>query len=702
MKSKRKSSESGLALLLAIFTLLLLAAIGLAMLCAADLETKIAANYRDKQNSIYASLSGLQEARDRLIPSRCDTATGTACGDPIAIDYRDLGLPSASAANVIYIINPDTTIGETAASIKPWDPTNKYYDTDLCTSPYLSTHLCSGGVPPSGSAWYQVYDNSSTSAGEYHPVSGSTTFPRPLAHKWVRITLKADNMTTVAAQSTPVGSQMCWNGTYQVPVTGSPGYSTSCSSTGGIVLFNGSTTCTTCTYNPHIGTGYSNPVVTISGGGGSGATATAHVTPTSNGTVGTITVGNGGSSYTSAPTVTISGGGGSGATATATIQAPGAPVAGFSAVTQQSPVGCYSSSAPAVSLSGGGGSGATGTANLGSIGKIDTITLTNPGSGYTSNPTVTITDSGGGSGASIQAQTTKSTLGRVYVLTSLAVGKGGSRTLSQMEVATPPAYPVTLPGALVIDSPQPTVDFANSNNYVVSGVDANSCSEAAVPKKVSVGVIDNPNNPTNPTAVSEVTASIPKNRTDHYTGKGPSPDVENVYAALGNLTTVSGADGLATSIAANATYTYSSNPSSIVLGNPNATPPICPTTVVNGDLTLGPVTGCGVLLVTGNLTMLGDYYWYGPVFVIGSGGSFTGGGGGHGQIIGSLFVAQTKNADGTMRSTLGTPTISFDISGGGGNGIQYDHCWSDNMLAALDNPSKSTQPLKILSQHTIF
>ena len=63
------------------------------------------------------------------------------------------------------------------------------------------------------------------------------------------------------------------------------------------------------------GAGYTSaPTVTISGGAGTGAAATAVVT---NGVVTSITLDNPGSGYTSPPTVTLTGGGGSGATATA-------------------------------------------------------------------------------------------------------------------------------------------------------------------------------------------------------------------------------------------------------------------------------------------------------------------------------------------------------------------------------------------------
>lgn len=64
------------------------------------------------------------------------------------------------------------------------------------------------------------------------------------------------------------------------------------------------------------GSGYTTkPTVTITGGGGTGATATAEIGR--GGKVIAISITNGGSGYTSNPTITISGGGGTGATATA-------------------------------------------------------------------------------------------------------------------------------------------------------------------------------------------------------------------------------------------------------------------------------------------------------------------------------------------------------------------------------------------------
>jgi hypothetical protein len=101
----------------------------------------------------------------------------------------------------------------------------------------------------------------------------------------------------------------------------------------------------------------------------------------------------------------------------------------------------------------------------------------------------------------------------------------------------------------------------------------------------------------------------------------------------------------------------------------------------------------GILVVTGTLTINGDYGWNGLILVIGSGATVMTGGG-NGQIVGSVFVANTSG------STLNAPVA--DWAGGGGNGVQYDHCWADDMLAKLPyTPGLSPNGLQILSTRTV-
>ena len=135
------------------------------------------------------------------------------------------------------------------------------------------------------------------------------------------------------------------------------------------------------------GSGYTSPTVTISGGLGIGAAATATV---SGGAVTAITISDGGSGYLSTPTVAITGGGGSGATATATVSS-GVVIA----ITVTNGGSGFTS--PTVAITGGGGSGATAVTSVAN-GAVTAITVTNGGAGYTSAPMVAITG-GGGSGA---------------------------------------------------------------------------------------------------------------------------------------------------------------------------------------------------------------------------------------------------------------------------------------------------------------
>jgi hypothetical protein len=91
---------------------------------------------------------------------------------------------------------------------------------------------------------------------------------------------------------------------------------------------------------------------------------------TNSSSVGCVMVTSGGSGYTTAPTVSLSGGGGSGAVATAIV--------GGGAVTavKLTSMGTGYTSAPTVAFSGGGGSGAAATTtNLTAIRTLPTVSL---------------------------------------------------------------------------------------------------------------------------------------------------------------------------------------------------------------------------------------------------------------------------------------------------------------------------------------
>src|SRR6058998_608492 len=107
-----KRNQSGVAMIIALFALLLLSVVGLGMMYSTNMETSINSNYRDKQSAFYAALAGLQEARDRIQPATHNIIAPTQ-------------LPSTSLANVIYIV-------ANYATVKPWLTSSSYFDTELC------------------------------------------------------------------------------------------------------------------------------------------------------------------------------------------------------------------------------------------------------------------------------------------------------------------------------------------------------------------------------------------------------------------------------------------------------------------------------------------------------------------------------------------------------------------------------------------
>ena len=123
---RSQGKESGVALLLALFVLLLVAVVGIAMMAASGTEVSLTGNYRSSTASYYAALSGLEEGRARLMPKDADYLGNLS---PPAIPPIGTTLP---LGHLIYITNPLTSPAEIV------DPTNlgnpqTYPDTEYQT-----------------------------------------------------------------------------------------------------------------------------------------------------------------------------------------------------------------------------------------------------------------------------------------------------------------------------------------------------------------------------------------------------------------------------------------------------------------------------------------------------------------------------------------------------------------------------------------
>ena len=213
-RSARSRKERGVALLIALFALLLLAAVAFQMMFVADVETAVNDNFRSSQRSYDAAWSGTQEARERLMPT--NTAPHLVVG-PVLLP----GVPGS----IIYIRNPgkqaDGTV-EAAGNIDPTQAANRYFDNELCHENFVGLALANPGIgipctagPPAGNVTYIASDA---------PFTGTTG---ALDYKWVRITQKANNTVQPVAGSTfglvsgnvaTINTiPICWDGTNQLP-----------------------------------------------------------------------------------------------------------------------------------------------------------------------------------------------------------------------------------------------------------------------------------------------------------------------------------------------------------------------------------------------------------------------------------------------------------------------------------------------------
>jgi hypothetical protein len=264
---------------------------------------------------------------------------------------------------------------------------------------------------------------------------------------------------------------------------------------------------------------------------------------------------------------------------------------------------------------------------------------------------------------------------QVYVFTTLAVTLSGSRRMVQMEAAAT-GLP-TVPGAMVLDGPNPTYGPPASAAFTVTGNDAaqGPNSGAGCPGAVSepaVGGYDS-------SSVTTLNGDI-SGRSSSYTGSPAS--VSNVNSALGSLATVAGLNALVSSVtmAAAPGNVYTGNTSSITNWGTNAAPVI---NVVTGDLTTsGGLSGSGILLVEGTLTLSGNPSYNGLILVIGK-GVVTKNGGGNGTLDGAMLVANLYNSSNQLitSGSPGTPTINWN--GGGNATVQYDSCWANALNASL-------------------
>ena len=110
-------------------------------------------------------------------------------------------------------------------------------------------------------------------------------------------------------------------------------------------------------------------------------------------------------------------------------------------------------------------------------------------------------------------------------------------------------------------------------------------------------------------------------------------------------------------------------------------------TFVDGDASFTGYGG-GIMVVTGQLTLHGNFNFRGLIIVTGPGGVIRRGGG-HGEIRGNMIVAPYAGSqieDGiTPTLTQGFLSPYYDLSGGGTSDLLYDSTATANSLIAVSN-----------------
>jgi len=218
IKAHRKH-ERGIAMIVALLSLVLLAAIGMALMFMADTENSVNNNYKDSQKAYFAARAGAEEVRMQLTTGALNASA------------NNLTMPlSTAGTGIIYVKNP--TAGE------PIDPTtgtgntisaNPYLDDQLCWEKYTGmATLSPGSAGPCGSngATTQLLGSSTSFTAATLPTSPGVNGSDALPFKWVRITNKQNLMgpLSTGALSQKVnpaqanGLQVCWDGGHEIVI----------------------------------------------------------------------------------------------------------------------------------------------------------------------------------------------------------------------------------------------------------------------------------------------------------------------------------------------------------------------------------------------------------------------------------------------------------------------------------------------------
>jgi hypothetical protein len=161
----KSGSQSGAALVIAIFSLLLISVIATALIVTAGTQSAMKANYKSAMQAFYDAKAGLEEARGRLWANNPNSIAG--CVFPPGGGIMTVG-------QVCYITN-----GAGTEVVDPTDPNDPYYDAE-----YI----------------YEWMPFSNSGASITRSLSTTQGIAGPL-YKWVRITPRTEQSANFDADA---------------------------------------------------------------------------------------------------------------------------------------------------------------------------------------------------------------------------------------------------------------------------------------------------------------------------------------------------------------------------------------------------------------------------------------------------------------------------------------------------------------------
>jgi hypothetical protein len=114
-KPGKRQAEAGVAMLIAIFALLLISVIAIALIVSSGTQSALASNYRTSTSAYYAGLAGLEEARGRLLWRNLNYVNNAIPGF-----MQASGNPSMTLSQVLYILNPASVVPTDLSSSNPY------------------------------------------------------------------------------------------------------------------------------------------------------------------------------------------------------------------------------------------------------------------------------------------------------------------------------------------------------------------------------------------------------------------------------------------------------------------------------------------------------------------------------------------------------------------------------------------------------